>query len=35
LHFCIVKCMAEISIRGAVLRGSGSFITWIIICVWN
>jgi hypothetical protein len=32
LHFCIRKCMAEISIRGVKLGGSGSFITLIIVC---
>jgi hypothetical protein len=32
LHFCLVKCMAEISIRDTVLRCSGSFINWILVC---
>jgi hypothetical protein len=32
LHFCLVKCMEEMSIRGAALRCSGSFITWITVC---
>jgi hypothetical protein len=27
LHFCLVKHTVEISIGGAVLRGSGSFLT--------
>jgi hypothetical protein len=32
LHFCLVKCMAEINIRGVAMRCSGSFVNWIIVC---
>jgi hypothetical protein len=32
LHFCLVKCMVELSIRGAALRCSGAFVTLIIVC---
>jgi hypothetical protein len=35
LHFCLVECMAEISIRGVKLWGSGSFINWVIVCVFG
>jgi hypothetical protein len=32
LHFCIVKCMGEISIGGVMLWCSGFYLTWIIVC---
>jgi hypothetical protein len=32
LHFCLVKCMAEISIGGVMLWCSGFYLTWIIVC---
>jgi hypothetical protein len=31
LHFCLVKCMGEISIGGVVMIRSGPFINWIIV----
>jgi hypothetical protein len=32
LHFCLVKCTAEMSIGGPVLRCSGAILTWVIVC---
>jgi hypothetical protein len=32
LHFCFLKCMAEISIGGVVLRCSGSILNWVAVC---
>jgi hypothetical protein len=33
LHFCLVKCTVEISIRDEQWTCNGSFITWILVCV--
>jgi hypothetical protein len=33
LHFCFLKCMAEIFIRDEQWTCNGSFITWILVCV--
>ena len=35
LHFCVVKCMEEISIGGVVRMCDGSFVTLIIVYVRN